>query len=160
MTGSSAADISDLLTTRSGATPRGYPAAVAAARPLLPYSPDGRGSEEPGVWRALHPDLLPGQHPFANLVQRPPSCGGVEPIDEQDAVQVIRLVGEAACQALGSLDPDRLAVLIETLRDHTTRSGQLVLETWQRQASLDVLDGIGGLLDEQRVHDVAHGAVL
>ena len=42
---------------------------------------------------------------------------GVEPVDEQDAVEVVGLVLHAARQQVGALDGDRLAVRVEAAGD-------------------------------------------
>ena len=48
-------------------------------------------------------------------------CFRVEPVDEQDAVQVVGLVLDAAGQQLGALERHRLAVHVEALGDHAPR---------------------------------------
>ena len=93
--------------------------------------------------RPLHRHVLAGHHPLADLLQGPSPCDRIEPVDEQDPVEVVGLVGKAPSQALGPLDAQRLTVLVEPLGDDATWSCQLVLEPRQRQASLGVLDGLG-----------------
>src|SRR6185437_4630341 len=62
----------------------------------------------------------------------------VEPVDEQDAVEVIRLVLDAAGEELGALERDRVAVHVEAGRDHPGRAGGGELQAGQRQAAFVV----------------------
>ena len=50
---------------------------------------------------------------LADRLHRGLAGRGVEPVDEQDAVEVVGLVLDAAGQLLGALDDDRLAVHVE-----------------------------------------------
>src|ERR1022692_2785504 len=89
-------------------------------------------------------DLLHGQFPL----------GRVEPVDEKHAVEMIGLVLHAAGEVPGTLQRDRLAMHVESLRHHPQGSLGRVGETGKGQAALV----IGLLLRGQvkrRVYQVA-----
>src|ERR1700691_4985126 len=78
----------------------------------------------------------------------------VQPVDEQDAVQVVGLVLHAAGAQFGAVDRDRVAEHVEPGGDDTRRARGRVLQTRQRQAPLVVFLRIAGQL-EHRVDQVA-----
>ncbi len=72
---------------------------------------------------------------LADRLHRRLALLGVEPVDEDDPVEVVGLVLDAARQPLRALDGDRVAVHVEALGDDAVRAQAVVGQSGQRQAA-------------------------
>ena len=88
--------------------------------------------------RAGYLRRLPPSRPTraSRLAQARPSCARVEPVDEQDAVEVVGLVLDRAGQQLRALDADRVAVHVPAGRDHVQVPAAVPAEAGDGQAAL------------------------
>src|ERR1700733_8966769 len=103
--------------------------------------------------------LVRGQLPLRNGVAPPFRLAdrlhrlltllGVHPVDEQDPVQVVGLVLDAAREQFRALDGDRLAVHIEALGHDPPRPLDRVHQAGERQAALVVLVGLLGQVEDR-----------
>ncbi len=117
------------------------------------------GSAETGVRRALHDQVLARDDPLPHLPHRLLADLGLEAVEEQHPIEVVALVRETAGEPLGPFDAERLAVHVHAFGHDAGRPCELVLETRDRQAALDVDNALLGLLHDHWIHDVVHLAV-
>ena len=110
--------------------------------------------------RAHLDDWPDSAHPFrfADLPHRGLPLHGVEPVNEENAVQMISLVLDRSSQELRAFDHHGFAMLVPTLGDHAQGSGSVKSETREGKTPLrSVLTLLRQI--QARVNEVADNAV-
>src|SRR5437762_801635 len=108
------------------------------------------------MWRALDDELVTGQEALANLDLGSLLSVCIQAVNEEDTVETIRLVGQAPPQGLGPVGSHGLAVLVKPTDDDASRTAEVVLQTWEREAAFDVVDRVHGLMDQFGIDEVSN----
>lgn len=107
------------------------------------------------VRRSLDRDLLALEHQPPHLGERFGPGLRAQAVDEEDPIEVVRLVRQATGEALGTRNLYGYAMHVETPRNYAPGPWQPVREVRDGQAALDVVDLVDGFFDDDRINEMA-----